>query len=475
MSQQVETPSMESTVLPDLGRWKVKRNIHLWIIGIVVVVLAIFGFMEANREQSPDEAIIAARQAAKQKELNNLNQTDKPPAKEDLDRVFRQQQEEANKRKGAQREEQEATPPASAQLPPNLANGQMNLPKIPPGTPLPPNAGGLPTPQQMQQGQQNPEVLAAQKREEQIVSAPIMALDNGSRATSAASAGRSSGNSLQNMQQQLAEERQRREAEMRTERDQTLKQTLAATQAVTGGGIGGLGGSMGRSAAVGGGSDQMFANGMANRDSTKDVLRPIPSRGAFTLMQGASISAVLETQINSDLIGDIRARVTMNVYDSASGAALLIPKGSVLVGKYNSDVRIGQEKVFAAFSRLIYPSGASVDINGMKAAEGSGESGIGDEVDNHFWKMFGANFLIAGLAQLVQKDPQNVTIVNTGTGGGGSGIATATGQILSDTTRTINERNRVIQPTILAYKGHKFIVMVNKDMILPPYQTGTKQ
>lgn len=75
-----------------------------------------------------------------------------------------------------------------------------------------------------------------------------------------------------------------------------------------------------------------------------------------------------------------------------------------MVGKYNNEVKIGQEKVMAAFSRIIFPSGASMDLGAMKAAEADGASGIGDDVDNHFLKMFGTNFLIAGIAQLFQNE-----------------------------------------------------------------------
>lgn len=107
-------------------------------------------------------------------------------------------------------------------------------------------------------------------------------------------------------------------------------------------------------------------------------------------MQGATIPAVLISEIRSDLPGDIKAQTTMDVYDSVNGSSLLIPKGTILVGKYNSEVKMGQEKVMAGFTRMIYPSGASADLGGMKAAESSGESGFSDEVDSHFWKMFGA-------------------------------------------------------------------------------------
>mgnify|MGYP000402654161 CR=1 FL=1 len=83
------------------------------------------------------------------------------------------------------------------------------------------------------------------------------------------------------------------------------------------------------------------------------------------------------------------------------------------------------------------------------------------------------NFLIAGLAQIFQKDQGSVTVVNNG--GATNQLSNTAGQILADTVRVINERNRAIPPTIYVYRGHKFNVMVNKDMVLPPYQTGVRQ
>jgi len=213
--------------------------------------------------------------------------------------------------------------------------------------------------------------------------------------------------------------------------------------------------------------------------SEQDQAKPPPTLAAsraaspHTVFQGTIIPAVLLTEVNSDLPGMLTAQVTLDVYDGIRGETLLIPKGSRLVGSYNNDVRPGQERVMAAFKRIIFPSGASVDLGAMAAADAIGRSGFQDEVDSHFWKQFGANFLVAGLAALISNrdSASTVTVVNSG----GTAVSSAAGQILVETVRNIQQRNAYIPPTIRINSGYKFNVLVNKDMTLPPQVTSVSQ
>lgn len=475
MNTQVEQTPLEAPIEPDLGRWKVKRNLHYWVLGIVVTVLTVFMLGEAMKSEHPDDATVAEKNKLKEKQNAALNKTEQAPAREDLEQTLAKQQKEAQERLDALAKAPQATDlPQSAQLPGNLvpmpqgsqSGGPLNLPPLPQGKPRP--DAGLPSPESMQAGQSQ-EMQMAVKREEQVLASPIMAIDNTSKLSLIAGKANKPGGSstLERASQDLAEEREKRLADSKVDRDQMFNKALNASSSLMGAGAAG----QGRAAA---GSQQNFYENLASQETGNDVLRPIASRGKFSLMQGASIPSVLITEVRSDLPGDIKASTTMDVYDSVNGAALLIPKGTILVGKYNNEVKVGQEKVMAGFTRMIYPSGASVDLGGMKAAEGSGEGGLSDDVDNHFFKMFGTNFLIAGLAQFFQKDQGGVTVVNNG-GGGANQLSNTAGQILADTVRVINERNRSIPPTIYVYRGHKFNVMVNKDMVLPPYQTGVRQ
>lgn len=419
---------------------------------------------EAMKSEHPDDATVAEQKKLKEKQNAALNKTEQAPAREDLEQTLAKQEKEARDRLGAvANESQAASLPQSAQLPGNLVPaGPLNLPPLPQGKSRP--DAGLPSPESMQSAQSQ-EAQMAMKREEQVLASPIMAIDNTSKLSLGKANKAGSSSTLERSSQDFAEERGRRLAEPKVDHDQMFNKALNASMSLMGGGAAGQRG-------ANSGQHNFYEN-LATQEAGNEVLRPIASRGKYALMQGASIPAVLITEVRSDLPGDIKAATTMDVYDSVNGAALLIPKGTILVGKYNNEVKIGQEKVMAGFTRMIYPSGASVDLGGMKAAEGSGEGGLSDSVDNHFWKMFGTNFLIAGLAQIFQKDQGPVTVVNTG--GATNQLSNTAGQILSDTVRVINERNRAIPPTIYVYRGHKFNVMVNKDMVLPPYQTGVRQ
>jgi type IV secretion system protein VirB10 len=65
----------------------------------------------------------------------------------------------------------------------------------------------------------------------------------------------------------------------------------------------------------------------------------------YIVKAGWDIPAILEQAANSDLPGEIRARVRENVYDTATGRYLLIPQNSILVGKYNADIAYAQNRI----------------------------------------------------------------------------------------------------------------------------------
>lgn len=179
---------------------------------------------------------------------------------------------------------------------------------------------------------------------------------------------------------------------------------------------------------------------------------------ALVLRQGKVIPAVLGRQLNSDLPGRITAIVSADVHDAEG--RLLIPKGATLIGRYDAGVQVGQSRLLFAFERLVLPNGFSFDLPAAPGADLAGAAGMTGEVDNHFLQMFGASLLIAVLAEHTQQ-PAVVTQYGT------SGPTTAAGQVLSDVSRTVLERNRVIPPTITVPQGTRINVEVVADMVFP--------
>ena len=73
---------------------------------------------------------------------------------------------------------------------------------------------------------------------------------------------------------------------------------------------------------------------LARRDNGWERLPPRPGCHQFlnANQAGWEIPAVLEQALNSDLPGELKALVTSNVYDTATGRFVLIPQGSRSIG-----------------------------------------------------------------------------------------------------------------------------------------------
>ena len=117
---------------------------------------------------------------------------------------------------------------------------------------------------------------------------------------------------------------------------------------------------------------------------------------ALTVPAGEMIPATLETAINSELAGMARAITTRDIY-ALSGNKLLIPKGSTLVGQFNSSISQGQSRVFVVWNRLQLTSGVIVTLN-SPSSDQIGRSGqAADYIDRHFFERFGTGALLSVL------------------------------------------------------------------------------
>ena len=101
-------------------------------------------------------------------------------------------------------------------------------------------------------------------------------------------------------------------------------------------------------------------------------------------MQGTILEAALESAIDTDLPGAIRAVLTVDVL-SYDGTSVLLPRGTRLIGTYSSKVKIAQSRALVAWNRAITPAGTSVELGGIGGDE-LGRSGQTGDVDTHFWE-----------------------------------------------------------------------------------------
>ena len=187
----------------------------------------------------------------------------------------------------------------------------------------------------------------------------------------------------------------------------------------------------------------------------------------YQVMAGTLIPASMGTGINSDPPGTIVAQLTQPVYDTVTGQYLLIPQGSRLIGRYQSEVSFGQDRALVTWDRIIFPDGSSIVIS-APGADAQGFAGLSDRTDHHWDRVF----IAAGLA----------TILGVGAELGADGDGDLERAIRRGTTDTVNqagqrvvERNLGIQPTVRVRPGWPVRVVVTRDLILRPHPQGTSR
>ena len=183
----------------------------------------------------------------------------------------------------------------------------------------------------------------------------------------------------------------------------------------------------------------------------------------YQVMAGTIIAASLVTGLNSDLPGQVIAQVTEHVYDTVTGVHLLIPQGTRLIGRYDSNIAFGQERALVVWQRLILPNGTSIVVDNLPGVDVAGQAGLEDEVDFHTWRLvrgIALSTLLGIGSELATQDDEDALIA----AGRESAFESA-----NDLGQEITRRNLDIQPTIRVRPGFPLRVIVNRDLILRPY------
>lgn len=191
-----------------------------------------------------------------------------------------------------------------------------------------------------------------------------------------------------------------------------------------------------------------------------------PQLSPFEVKTGTVIPAVLITGVNSELPGKMKAQISENVYDTATGKYLLIPQGATLIGDYSSNVVYGQSRVLVAWNRIVFPDGHTLNLGNMNGIDREGYSGFQDEVDNHYFRIFGSALIMSSITGGVAVSSNNKGNQMTQTPSDQM-IAAMIDQLGQVGIQMI-QKNLNIAPTIMIRSGYKFNVFVTKDMKLEP-------
>ncbi|NTJ35990.1 TrbI/VirB10 family protein [Agrobacterium rhizogenes] len=197
----------------------------------------------------------------------------------------------------------------------------------------------------------------------------------------------------------------------------------------------------------------------ASRNDRIDALIP----------QGTLIRGVLETAIQSDLPGMVRAVISTDVY-SFDGRRILLPKGTMLTGEYKSGMARGQTRILIVWTRALRSDGTSVAL-GSYGTDDLGRSGLAGFVDKHYLERFGA----AAVLSMVGGVSSFVAGLNSdGSSSSGSSSSTSSDaqtQAQQTLSQTMAEMANIalkdsinIPTTIYVDQGTQIMVFVRKDL-----------
>jgi type IV secretion system protein TrbI len=211
---------------------------------------------------------------------------------------------------------------------------------------------------------------------------------------------------------------------------------------------------------------ETFINRSTNTATQSTHVLQLPA-SPYQLMAGTIIPAALVTGINSDLPGQVIATVTEQVFDTATGRHLLIPQGARLFGQYDSQVAFGQRRVLLVWTRLVLPDTSSIALDRLPGVDSAGYTGLEDDVDWHWQQLLAGaalSTLIGVGAELAAPDRSN----------GQSQVVIATRQSVQDSVNQVGQeltrRSLNVQPTLTIRPGFPVRVIVNRDLVLRPYQ-----
>ncbi|GLS18029.1 hypothetical protein GCM10007874_10450 [Labrys miyagiensis] len=284
-------------------------------------------------------------------------------------------------------------------------------------------------------------------------------------------------------------------AKRRAEEEAEMKRRLESPMIVVGGqggvsaapeGAGGLGNTSGDGS--GGVSDykeddpnRRFVSAMSSQ-AVETVQASQNKRIDALIPQGTIIRGVLETAIQSDLPGMVRAKLSEDVY-SFDGRRVLLPRDTMLTGTYRSGIARGQTRILIIWTRALRADGTSVAL-GSYGTDDLGRSGLSGEVDNHYLERFGsaaALSIIGGVSSFIaglniHGQSESGSSSNSPGYQAQSQAQQSISQTMSDMANTALRDSINIPPTINVDQGTPIAVFIQRDLVFSSlYESPVKE
>lgn len=431
----------------DAGKGVLSKKTH--VAGIIVLVLAIVAaaiitsFLHdvENSHKAAVKKVAAKPLSAPSQAVNNNT--------ESLKQMMEQQSAQAAKIKA----EQEAAAAARAAQPKQGAGFHTIT-----ASSSSSSSGG--------DGAVPPQVAAEQA---QIAASPLIALHGKTPSETTSTGAPNTGNSIQAKLAALREEQRKAYAALSNNsispginglqnlQNQVLQKELAAS------GMGKGGATTSPSAQ----QNQWEKSAGAGSEGYGALTSVLPKLHDVALYPGTIIPAVLVGRMNTQTPGLVMAQVTRTIYSIKGQRA--VPAGSRLIGKYDSEVSNGQNRVMLSFTRVIFPDGKEIALGGMSATGQRGADGINGNVHTHFWTNLGSALLVAMITTGVNSipNPNNQASGNTYIGTSSTSPTQAGATVLQQQAQNLLQHYENVPVTITVPAGTAFNIMVNKTVLFP--------
>lgn len=194
-----------------------------------------------------------------------------------------------------------------------------------------------------------------------------------------------------------------------------------------------------------------------------------PAVGLKRLLEGTVIEAVLANRLEGSFTNPVNALVTTPVY-TQDRQTVLVPYGARVIGTASPVQSLGETRLAVKFHRLVMPDGSTYSLDQFPGLNERGDAGLKDQVNRHYWQIFGASIAIGSLSGLAQFSTRSGT---NGAYGFGDAFGQGMGGSLAASAGRVLDRFLNVLPSVTIREGHRLKIYLTRDLDLPPYSRQT--
>jgi type IV secretion system protein VirB10 len=183
----------------------------------------------------------------------------------------------------------------------------------------------------------------------------------------------------------------------------------------------------------------------------------------YLLFEGTILETVLINRLDGQFAGPVECLLSADVY-SSDRQHLLIPAGSKLLGETKKVDTFGQSRLAVVFHRVLMPDGYSVSLDQFKGLNQIGDTGLRDQVNNHYLRIFGVSLAVGALGAVGEAGTAGAL-----TASGTDLMRQGLGQSTAQSSAQILDKFLNVMPTVTIREGHRVKVYLSGDLALPDY------